>query len=1271
MNSHPESKLMKKFISSVAFAGVVLSGLGVSQASADTAFVNSSDIAGAYTSFTYYSVDTTSVEVPEGTSSVNTSQPFTLSEEFLVAHAGEVLSYGVSVLDPQGDPITFSEMASASHPTYSKSGSGWLNGPGSWVNVDWENYTLTIPQNASGYSGEYTPEIYLNASNLNENQTLPAGTYTVSITLYADGVAVGSEAGVTVSELINQATVQGTTSTAPAGTNYSGSFARMCADPEKIAEGDALKAEVYVDGVLSQNGSISWSTRTGFLSGQPGFRNSDFGASTTVTAYDVLNGLAASASIYGTNFASGTTHTLAYKLYNSTTSEDVSGDCAPAKPAAPNVNYAMSMVTASGTYAFGTSGSMQCLLFDKSAPTVEVSRTYGFNQGAGNYSCSLYGTKSGHTYFVKVVSTYWDKSSDLSNASADIVLPASGYTITSSYAGTVGAGKIVKVNDNSIPIEDLSSYTSSTPDGKGGLFTWGSSTSCTMMCQLTALRIRHMSNTTVDSTFGGTGEIFINSFIPTNAFVSGMGYYGTNKDKWIAAIGGYEDNMMDAKIQLILGNATNATTTSKIVTKSAFNSVCDSGASGYGLRPTYTPSISVIGTPTANPYLLLTCWKQITMADSTQQWNSIGVLASVDPATGTLTLKKALGTPSENANGFSARTSVNPDATGTQPLITALVTSFKYTSYTQMMSSFSGTVAEHTIIRIAADGSVTETTGAWGTNGGSSSTEPYVYAPTINSGTIFALMSAGPTTSLVKITSSGVAGTPLAVVTTGSSITNPRLGTLSGYAISGSETLIPVSVSGMSDFAAGWINASTGALTVGEKMSFTSSPGNGSAVIWLNGNDKNTYLFLNVAAAPNNLTVFKWIDSRYAAPTGPVPTVTSKNLKYSKNTPAAGTKVTLTGTNLNAVTSATIGGNAAALGTKSATSLQLTVPTASSAGTVDIVLTTADGATTVDTFTYVGTGVEQSVAVADLPDSVVFGAADLALSASVTFSPNDAGTQGAITWSSDTPTVCSIVSGKARFLTGGTCTVKATAAASGLLLAGSDTETLTVNAKAQTITLSGPTNPEVDLDGIDLTASTDSGLALTFATSTAEVCSVDSTGHVTPITAGECVVTASQAGNASWLSDSEQATIVFVAAATTPIVDNGNPASPNTLSKTGAWVKNGDTQLSWNRTKGTLAFKVSIVYVGPIKGTAVFKIGSKTHTCVVNFGTLKKQATSKRLVLTSPNLCSGAKEKVQLAALKKAPVNMVVKLTIVRDMKFPTTYAKYRTKTRVIYAKLG
>ena len=1262
---------MKKFLNILALSSLLVSGAAVSQANATTPFVAPDNLAGAYSSFSFASTDTTTINLGEGSTGLSISQVIRMTDEFLLAHAGEALSVSAIVTDPQGTILAKTDMPSATKTTYSTSTSGWLNGSGGWVSINWTNYTLTVPANPTGYSGELDPEIYLNAASSAVDRVLPAGTYTVEIKVLAGGQAVTSQAGLTFENLEGNATVDGTNAVTPVGTTYSSTYARLCADPEKISANDQLKAELYLDGVLKQSSSFNWNTRSATTSGQTGYRNGEYGDSTTVTAFDDANGLYVSASLYGQQFAAGSTHDLSYKLYNSATSADVSGDCAPAAPPAPTISYFNSLFSLSGTLGFGSESNAKCYLFDKSAPTVVVSSTWGFTMGSSSFTCSLSGTKSGHTYFAKTRSSFWSTYSDYSAASNEVLIPAAGYTVTSQHAGVVGAGKIVKVNDNSIPIEDLSSYTSSTSDGKGGLFTYASSTSCTMTCQLNSFRIRHMSATTIDSTFGGTGEIVLNSFTPNNASAFYMGYFGTSKDKWVVPVTGYESNLTDQKVQLIFGTSSSSATTSKEITKSAFNAACQAGADGYTLKPNLSASVSVVSTPTANPYLLLTCWKTFTLADLTQQWSSTGVLVSVNPATGALTPKTALGTPSANANGFSVRTTVNPDATGSQPLITAFVTSFKYTAYNSMSMSFSGTVADHSIIRIAADGTVAETTGAWGTTGGSSSTEPYVYIPGINSGSIFGLLTTGSNYSMFKTTATGVSAAPLTVVTTGSSIMMPRISTMNGYAISGTETKIPVSVSGMNELAAGWIDTTTGALTVGEKMTYTSTPGNGSATIWLNGNDKNTYLLLSSAAAPSYLTVYKWIDSRYTVPTGPVPTVTSKTLKYAKNTPAAGTKVTLTGTNLNGVTSAKIGGVTAALGTKSATSLVLTVPNASAAGSADIVLTTANGDTTVDTFTYIGNGIEQDILIGAVASPMFVGGADLALSGTATFSPSDAGTGGAVTWSSDTPTICSIVSGKAHFLSAGVCRVTATAAASGLLLAGSRSTQTTVLASAQTITLTGPTNLEVDLDGVDLVASTTSGLPLTFATSTSGVCSVDSLAHVTAITTGDCVVTASQAGNGGYTAATQSLTITFVAAATTPIVDNGNPALPTVVGKTGTWVTNGDTSISWNRAKGALNFKLNVVYIGPIKATGVFKVGSKSYTCVVNFGTLKKQATSKRLTLTSPNLCSAANEKAQLAALKKAAANTVVKITFVRDMRLPTTYAKIRTKTRVIYAKLG
>ena len=1267
--------MFKKSLSSLALAGLLITGVSVSQASADTPYVSAANLAVSGGYFETASSDKTSAVITDNVAILNASTRWDFTEAFLVANAGETLSYTVTVKDPSNNSIQNSFLNSSTTARFSKGQSGYLQGAGNWVSEDMALGTLTIPQDPTGMFGSYNAYVDVYAANYRSGGTLPDGTYTIEFNLFANGDNVNEASGVTQRNLMATFDVKNSTVVVPESTTFANFSTVACINTSKVAVGDEVTAELYLNDSLASNSSNYWETQSTFKSpSENGYRSSDVATSVTITDYDVANGLTARSSGTIANPTAGDEYDVQVKLFNTSTNEDVSGDCAPAKPSAPMAMYMMQSLNVSGTLSAGSErNNGVCYLYDKASPLVAISTSYmNVQWGSSNYSCSIVGLVSGKTYVVKVATQYQGKLSPLSDPSSDIIVPAGGYTFTTPYAGVVAAGKVVKASDNILPLEDLSSYPKVLDDGKGGVYTFGASFGCVgMVCGTTQARIRHMTAGALDSTFAGTGSVVLTSFSPTNAFVNTMGYYGTNKDKWVVAATGYDSNLTDQKVQFIFGNSANATTTSKDVTKDQLNQACDAGASGYTMRPSYSPSLSIVSNGTANPFVSITCYKQYTLPGNTAAWLSLGVLATVDPATGALSVKGSLGTPSASANGFVSRYSINPSATGNEPSITVFVASHLYTVYNDMNNTGTGTVADHSIIRFKSDGTILSTTdSAWGTSGGPSSSDIFPSIASINSGKIYATQRAGLSTNLLTVGTTGAA-TVKAMDTSASTIMGASFGIPGAYAIPSDETLIPLAAIGMGELAAAWVNPTTGVVTMGEKLAYASTPGNGSTQSWVYGSDKNTYLLVSASTAPNNLTVLKWIDTRYTVPTGPVPAVTSKNLKYSKNTPAAGTKVTLTGTNLNAVTSATIGGNAATLGTKSATSLQLTVPTASSAGTVDIVLATADGATTVDTFTYVGTGVEQSVEVADLAAEVTLGAVDLALSATVSFSPNDAGTQGAVTWSSDTPTVCSIVSNKVRFLAGGTCTVKATAAASGLLLAGSDTETLTVLPRAQTITLSGPTNPEVDLDGIDLTATTTSGLAITFATTTSGVCSVDSTGHVTPITAGECVVTATQAGNASWLSDSKQVTVVFVAPATTPIVDNGNPAKPSILAKTGAWVKNGDTQLSWNRTKGTLAFKVSIVYIGPIKGTAVFKVGSKSYTCVVNFGTLKKQATAKRLVLTSPNLCSGAKEKAQLAALKKVPANTVVKITIVRDMKAPTTYAKYRTKTRVIYAKLG
>lgn len=1089
--------MLKKTIGSLALAGLLITGLSLSPANAVTSYVAESNISGAGANFSTDSSDTSTVVIPEGVSGFHTESTFNFTEAFLLAHAGETLSFTVSVLDPSSAPVTLQQNMSQSIAGYSKGANGSIYKNGGWVSVDWKTATIAIPADATGYSGNFNPYVSVSAANAQSGGVLAAGTYTITFTLLAGGVAVSPQTGLTQENLTTTFFVSGNTLVIPEGITSISLSGTLCADSTKIAVGDVLEAEIYLDDVLSDYSSSYWETRSAFKpQSDAGFRPGNSNSTATVTQYDIDNGLGVRNSNYLSNdLAVGSEHDLQFKLFNSTTNADVSGSCAPAKPATPTASFSMNSLRVSGTLSAGSQPySTGCYAYDKTAPTVIAARAYAqFMMGSDQISCSFNGLTTGHTYFTRVQTYFYETPSELSDKSADVLIPAGGYTFTTVYAGAVAAGKVVKVSDNVLPLEDLTSYTQNYSDGKGGLYTLGAPNSCNMVCGTTQARMRHFNaDRTLDSAFGSTGSIVVNNFVPSNAFVTGMGYYGTNKDKWILPVSGYDSNMSDQKVQIILGNTANATTTSKILTKTDLNTACEAGASGYALRPTYLAYVYSYAAPTANPLVGITCYKQYTLADTSSQWLSVTVLATLDPATGSLTVKGSFGTPSANANGFTTRTSVNPDATGNEPMLTVFVTSFQYTGYSN--NAYVGTVADHSIIRVASTGAILSTTGsAWGTAGGSSATEAVPSFPPVNSGKIYGTMRSGLNNNLLTVNSTGTAAT-LAIDATASTITGGIISPLSGYAVASNETLIPVSVMGMNELAAGWINSTTGVLTLGEKLAYTSMPGNGSALIWLNGNDKNTYLLVSASSAPANLTVLKWVDSRYTA--------------------------------------------------------------------------------------------------------------------------------------------------------------------------GS-------SAVAQTITLTGKANPEVDLDGIDLVASTTSRLPLTFATSTPGVCSVDSAAHVTAVAPGACVVTASQAGNASYLSASQSVTITFVAATVTPIVDNGNPAVPTVVGKTGTWVTNGDTAMAWNRAKGTLAFKLSVVYIGPIKATGVFKVGSKSYTCVVNFGVVKKQSSNKRLTLTSPNLCSGAKEKAQLAALKKAAANTVVKITFVREMRLPTTYAKIRNKTRVIYAKLG
>lgn len=130
-----------------------------------------------------------------------------------------------------------------------------------------------------------------------------------------------------------------------------------------------------------------------------------------------------------------------------------------------------------------------------------------------------------------------------------------------------------------------------------------------------------------------------------------------------------------------------------------------------------------------------------------------------------------------------------------------------------------------------------------------------------------------------------------------------------------------------------------------------------------------------------------------------------------------------------------------------------------------------------------------------------------------------------IVYSSTTPAVCTLSATTVTIVSRGTCTIAANTGASpsgNYTMAAEVTQNVAIGLATQTITFGDPGAQTLTNGTFSVTASTSSGLAVTFAVGTPEVCSVGAasfaapdttTATVTMLAAGTCSITASQAGN--------------------------------------------------------------------------------------------------------------------------------------------------------------
>ncbi len=156
---------------------------------------------------------------------------------------------------------------------------------------------------------------------------------------------------------------------------------------------------------------------------------------------------------------------------------------------------------------------------------------------------------------------------------------------------------------------------------------------------------------------------------------------------------------------------------------------------------------------------------------------------------------------------------------------------------------------------------------------------------------------------------------------------------------------------------------------------------------------------------------------------------------------------------------------------------------------------------------------QAAIEVTATPQTIVF------QSTSALAATGGSGTGTAITYAVTGGTGTCTISGSTLTGTGvGTCVVTATKAGDANYEQQTGTVTVTVNKASQTISFGANPGP-LTFGGTSgtVSATASSGLPVSFGTSTPAVCSVKaSSGLITVITAGNCVVTADQAGNANY-----------------------------------------------------------------------------------------------------------------------------------------------------------
>ncbi|UWZ38939.1 fibronectin type III domain-containing protein [Dactylosporangium roseum] len=270
--------------------------------------------------------------------------------------------------------------------------------------------------------------------------------------------------------------------------------------------------------------------------------------------------------------------------------------------------------------------------------------------------------------------------------------------------------------------------------------------------------------------------------------------------------------------------------------------------------------------------------------------------------------------------------------------------------------------------------------------------------------------------------------------------------------------------------------------------------------------------------------------------------------------------------------------------------------------------------------------VTRSFEVLKNPQVITFGQpADTPLSAG-TVAPGATASSGLpVTYTSSTPTVCTVYLPNTEslaengvvvtLLAGGTCTIDADQAGDpSYKAAATVTRSFEVLKNAQTITFGQPDDTPLSAGTVTLTATASSELLVTYASSTPAVCTVDNPESAagiatvdvvaTLVGAGTCTIDADQAGNGEYLA-APTVTRSFEVLKNAQTITFGQPADTPLSAGTVALTATASSNLSVMFTSGTPAVCTvgggqSFGATAPGNNGTVTLVGAGTCTVTAN-----------------------------------------------------------------------